>query len=60
MLRKTLAFAFALALAAAGGLHGQTGARNGEWRHYGGDAGHTRYSPLDQINASNFNDLAIA
>ena len=32
----------------------------GEWTTYGGDLANTRYSPLDQINASNFNDLAIA
>ena len=38
----------------------QTGAKNGEWRSYGGDLGHTRYAPLDQINASNFKDLEIA
>jgi quinoprotein glucose dehydrogenase len=39
---------------------GQTGARNGEWPTYGGDLGHTRYSPLDQINASNFSKLEVA
>ena len=33
------------------------GTENGEWRYLGGDAGHTRYSPLDQINAGNFGDL---
>src|SRR5579863_6772784 len=38
----------------------QTGAKNGEWRTYGGDLGNTRYSPLDQINAANFNKLQIA
>src|SRR6202167_1231740 len=38
----------------------QTGARNGEWRTYGGDLGNTKYSPLDQINASNFNTLKLA
>jgi quinoprotein glucose dehydrogenase len=38
----------------------QTGAKNGEWRTYGGDLGNTRYSPLDQINASNFDKLQIA
>jgi glucose dehydrogenase len=27
---------------------------------YAGDAGATRYSPLDQINASNFNNLEVA
>ncbi len=38
----------------------QTGAKNGEWRTYGGDLGNTRYSPLDQINAANFNQLQVA
>lgn len=32
----------------------------GEWRYWGADAWGTRYSPLDQINASNFNDLEVA
>src|SRR5215471_16091083 len=35
-------------------------ARNGEWRSYGGDIGHTRYSPLDQITADNFGKLEVA
>ena len=39
---------------------GQTGAKNGEWRRYGGDLGSTRYAPLDQINAGNFNKLEVA
>ena len=33
---------------------------HGEWPSYGGDAGHTRYSPLDQIDAANFGDLELA
>ena len=37
----------------------QGGAQNGEWRHYGGDEANTRYSPLDQINRDNFNDLEL-
>jgi len=32
----------------------------GEWRYWGSDAFSTRYSPLDQINASNFNTLQMA
>jgi quinoprotein glucose dehydrogenase len=32
----------------------------GEWRHWGADAWSTRYSPLDQINASNFSTLEVA
>src|SRR5579864_1392727 len=56
MMRQTLAFTMifgAVVLA-------QSGASSGEWRTYGGDTGNTRYSPLDQINASNFNNLEIA
>jgi quinoprotein glucose dehydrogenase len=41
-------------------LVGQSGAPKGEWRTYGGDLGNTRYSPLDQINATNFKNLEIA
>ena len=37
-----------------------TGTENGEWRYLGGDAGHTRYSALDQITADNFSDLEMA
>ncbi len=38
----------------------QNGAQNGEWRTYGGDLGNTRYSPLSQIDASNFDRLRLA
>src|SRR5579864_9825768 len=38
----------------------QSGAKGGEWRSYAGDLGSTRYAPLDQINASNFNKLEVA
>ncbi len=38
----------------------QYGAVDGEWRSYAGDAGSTKYSPLDQIDAENFDDLRIA
>jgi quinoprotein glucose dehydrogenase len=31
-----------------------------EWRYYAGDLGNMRYSPLDQIDAGNFNDLQVA
>ena len=52
---------YALAiLAAALPAAAQYGAKNGEWRTYGGDLGQTRYSALDQINAKNFNDLEVA
>jgi glucose dehydrogenase len=32
----------------------------GEWRYWGADAWSTRYSPLEQINASNFDSLKVA
>ena len=34
--------------------------RNGDWPHYTGDLTGARYSPLDQINADNFNKLEVA
>jgi len=36
------------------------GTRNGQWPSYTGDVRGSRYSPLDQIDARNFNDLEIA
>ena len=36
------------------------GTENGEWRTLGGDVGHTRYSPLDQITPANFETLKEA
>src|SRR5262252_7304701 len=51
------------------GVSGQSGTKNGksghstkngEWPHYTGDLAGTRYSPLDQINAENFNKLEVA
>ncbi|MBF8300319.1 MAG: Quinoprotein glucose dehydrogenase [Acidobacteria bacterium] len=39
---------------------GQSGSGNGEWRTYGSDLRQTRYSALDQINASNFSKLEVA
>jgi len=34
--------------------------KNGEWPYYTADVKGTRYSPLDQINAGNFNQLEVA
>jgi quinoprotein glucose dehydrogenase len=48
------------------GVAGQTGnkvsqgTKNGEWPSYTGDLRGSRYSPLDQIAAANFNDLEVA
>ncbi len=41
-------------------VQGQAGAAKGEWPTYGGDLGHTRYAPLDQIGAQNFSQLEVA
>lgn len=61
---STRFFAFSLLCAALALLpdpaHGQHGAVNGEWRNYGGDLGSTKYSALDQIDGSNFEDLTVA
>jgi quinoprotein glucose dehydrogenase len=50
----------ALAALTTVSLRGQTGAAKGEWRTYGGDLGHTRYSALDQITPANFSKLEVA
>ena len=55
-----LIIAVAVACWTTASVHGQTGALKGEWRTYGGDLGHTRYAPLDQINAGNFSKLEVA
>ena len=47
-------------LAAPNFATAQYGATDGEWRSYGGDLGSTKYSPLDQIDATNFDDLRVA
>ena len=47
-------------LAFGAAVQTQTGATGGEWRSYGGDLGSTKYSPLDQIDATNFGDLRLA
>ena len=39
---------------------GKPSIMNGEWPDYSGDLRGWRYSPLDQINASNFNRLQVA
>jgi quinoprotein glucose dehydrogenase len=36
------------------------GTSNGEWTHYTADVRGSKYSPLDQINAANFNKLEVA
>jgi quinoprotein glucose dehydrogenase len=57
---RSLSFAALLLTALPPAAFAQQGAHNGEWPTYGGDLGHTRYAPLEQIDASNFNRLEIA
>ncbi len=45
---------------AATGTSAQSGTLDGTWPVYGGDPGHTRYAPLDQIDARNVGELEIA
>src|SRR5262245_2049337 len=72
MSRSVLRFSMAgVALAAglvwlSGSVSGQSstpltdGTSKGEWPYYTGDIRGTRFSPLEQINASNFSKLEIA
>ena len=54
-----LALGVVVAIPAAGLAQGP-GTENGQWTYLGGDAWHTRYTPADQIDASNFEDLKLA
>jgi quinoprotein glucose dehydrogenase len=47
-------------VAASVSMRGQWKPRVGEWPTYGADLASTRYSPLDQINATNFSKLQLA
>jgi quinoprotein glucose dehydrogenase len=43
------------------GLHpGLPSTKKGDWTHYTADIHGTKYSPLDQVSASNFNKLEVA
>ena len=55
-----LALAVLLVTSASTLAQGLPGTENGEWRYLGGNAGHTRSSPLTQINADNFENLEEA
>jgi quinoprotein glucose dehydrogenase len=47
------------ALLVSSAAHAQLGAADGQWRAYSGDKGSTKYSPLEQIDASNVDRLRI-
>ena len=57
---KSARIAVLLILSLCAGLRAQTDAPAGEWRNYASDKGSTKYSPLDQIDASNVTKLEIA
>ena len=60
-MKKSLTLAVgALVVTISAFVSGQTGAKNGEWPHWGADHGNTKYSPLDQINRDNVKDLRVA
>src|SRR5256885_14494312 len=44
----------------AGQATGAPSTKNGDWTHYTADVRGTKYMPLDQINAANFNKLEVA
>lgn len=58
--RQVVVSALVIALAWAVGARAQQGTTRGEWRHFGGDAGGTKYAPLDEITAGNFSSLKVA
>jgi quinoprotein glucose dehydrogenase len=49
-----------LSIAFRSGAIAQRAPNQGEWRHYSGDAGGTKYSPLDQITKDNVQNLRVA
>ena len=52
-------FLLLLASAAAWGQHVNERESPSDWHYIGGDIGHTRSTPLNQINTENFDDLEI-
>ena len=63
--QRTLGLCFTLALSVLLAIPAlvatqDRGSPEGEWRYQSGDAWGTRYSPLDQVTADNFEDLEVA
>jgi quinoprotein glucose dehydrogenase len=58
-LRNLLLAGLCLSFLGMPAAQAQRGATGAEWRFYGGDAGGTKYSPLDQIDAANVKQLQI-
>ena len=55
---RWISLAVMTSLCLGGAAAAQT--ENGEWRSHSGDAGSTKYAPLDQINRTNVKSLRIA
>ena len=55
-----LLVAILVSLGSAAPAAAQPSGHDGEWRSYGGGTGGAKYSPLDQIDAENVDDLRIA
>src|SRR6185369_15455650 len=55
-----LSLVFVLVLALHSQSPGLPSTRNGDWPHYTADMKGNRYSPLDQINGTNFKNLEVA
>src|SRR6202158_2876561 len=60
LLAVTLAWVTPKVSGQAGAPSGQPSTKNGEWPMYTADLRGSKYSPLDQINADNFNKLDVA
>src|SRR5919199_1795606 len=64
MSRSVSRFTLAVVCLVAVGLQAQStnlpSTKNGDWPHYTADIRGSRYSPLDQITAANFNKLEVA
>src|SRR6516165_5917479 len=61
-MRQTIAILAGLALSSTAlwsQAGGQLSPKNGEWPYYTADLNGSKYSPLDQINASNFSKLEV-
>ena len=58
--RRTILSSTAMTLVLTGLPARAQTAPDTEWRNYAADLANTRYAPLDQINASNFDKLEVA
>jgi quinoprotein glucose dehydrogenase len=60
VLSAFVGLAWIITIGATGEPAGLPSTRNGDWPHYTADLKGTKYSPLDQINSSNFSKLEVA